>query len=464
MGELNLKRIISMFLCVVLLFFCGCSSNKTPEKVEINILNEYLNNINEFETAVREFGTTSSFIHMETGISVCVFYPHTGYGFLDDEIVKWVEDLTEEYINEMKEKKADSSELSVYFNSYLVGESVVSIKMQGTYFSSYMAHPIDIIKTFNADIKKCELIGMENIINNNLYKDFIELVILKAGVESKDVDELFFDNLVISKTGIEIILKRGDYLPMSDGTKSVVLKYDEIKEFLDKSFNYKNNKAEAVDGDISIIKETEKTEIDPNSPMLALTFDDGPSANTERILDVFNRYGGKATFFVLGNRVNVRKNTLIRIANEGHEIGNHSWSHRQLTHLTSDEIKDQIMMTRAKIYDITGKDCLIVRPPYGLCNDMVKEIGRNLGITFVNWSVDTLDWKNKDAQAIYNEVMKSVSDGEIILCHDLYKTTVEAIETVVPKLIDDGYQLVTVSQLMEYSDKNIEFGKVYYKQ
>ena len=251
---------------------------------------------------------------------------------------------------------------------------------------------------------------------------------------------------------------------MYEGTKSEVFKYDEIDEFLNKSFKYKNNKTEAVDGDISIIKEPQETEIDPDLPMLALTFDDGPSMNTEKILDILNQYGGKATFFVLGDRVNVRKNTLIRIVNEGHEIGNHSWSHRQLTHLTADEIKDQIMMTRAKIYDVTGKDCLIVRPPYGLCNDVVKEIGRNLGVTFVNWSVDTLDWKTKDAQAIYNEVIKNVSDGALILCHDLYKTTVDAIETVVPQLIDEGYQLVTISQLMEYSDKKIEFGKVYYRQ
>ena len=457
-----MKRIISMFLCGVLLFFCGCSSKKTPEKVEIDILNEYLNNINKFETTSREFGTTSSLIQMETGMSVCIFYPNTGYVFLDEEIANWIEGLSKKYITEMKGKTDETSELSVNYNSYLVGESVVSIKMEGTYFSSYMAHPIDIIKTFNADIKKCEFMGIKDIISDNQYKYFEELAILKADVEN--VDEHFFDNLVITKTGIEIILKCGDYFPMSEGSKSVVLKYDEIEGLLVKSFDYKTNKAEAVDGDISIIKETKETEIDPSAPMLALTFDDGPSANTERILDVLNQYGGKATFFVLGNRVNVRKNTMIRIVNEGHEIGNHSWSHRQLTHLTSQEIKDQIMMTRAKIYEVTGKDCLIVRPPYGLCNDVVKEIGKNLGVTFVNWSVDTLDWKTKDAQAIYNEVMKSVSDGAIILCHDLYKTTVEAIETVVPKLIDDGYQLVTVSKLLEYSDKNIEFGKVYYRQ
>jgi peptidoglycan/xylan/chitin deacetylase (PgdA/CDA1 family) len=153
-----------------------------------------------------------------------------------------------------------------------------------------------------------------------------------------------------------------------------------------------------------------------------------------------------------------------RIVKEGHEIGNHSWSHRQLTYLSDEEITDQIMMTRAKIYDTVGVDSLIVRPPYGACNDTVKAVGKKVGVSFVNWSVDTLDWKNKNAKAVRNEIMNSIFDGAIILCHDLHKTTVDAMEIVVPELIEKGYQLVTVSELMEYSEGTLVAGKVYYRQ
>ena len=125
---------------------------------------------------------------------------------------------------------------------------------------------------------------------------------------------------------------------------------------------------------------------------VALTFDDGPSAHTQRLLDIFQKYGGKGTFFVIGNNLDNRQETLKRIANEGHEIGNHSWSHRQFTSIGLGEVKDQIMMTRAKIFDITGVDCTIVRPPYGACNDSIKALGKEIGVSFVNWSVDTLDW------------------------------------------------------------------------
>jgi peptidoglycan/xylan/chitin deacetylase (PgdA/CDA1 family) len=120
------------------------------------------------------------------------------------------------------------------------------------------------------------------------------------------------------------------------------------------------------------------------------------------------------------------------------------------------------MMTRAKIYDVAGVDCRIVRPPYGACNDAVRAVGASVGVSFVNWSVDTLDWKSKNAVAVHNEIMSSVSDGAIILCHDLHKTTVDAMEKVIPALIEKGYQLVTVSELLEAKGKTVEAGKVYF--
>ena len=212
------------------------------------------------------------------------------------------------------------------------------------------------------------------------------------------------------------------------------------------------------------IDEPQKNDIDITKPMIALTFDDGPSAYTQRLLDVFQTYGGKGTFFVLGSTLDNRQETLRRIANEGHEIGNHSWSHSQFTDISTSEVKNEIMKTRNKIYDITGVDCTLVRPPHGACNDRIKAIGKELGVSFVNWTVDTLDWKSKNANAVYNEIMKYVADGYIILCHDLHKTTVDAMERAIPDLIEKGYQLVTVSELLTCRGGEIIPGEIYYKQ
>lgn len=122
------------------------------------------------------------------------------------------------------------------------------------------------------------------------------------------------------------------------------------------------------------------------------------------------------------------------------------------------------MMTRAKIYEVTGKDSLVVRAPYGACDEMVQGVGKELGVSFYNWSIDTLDWLTKDPAAIEKEIMNNVSDGDIILCHDLHETTVDAMERVIPKLIAEGYQLVTVSELMAYSEQKVEAGRLYTQQ
>ena len=201
--------------------------------------------------------------------------------------------------------------------------------------------------------------------------------------------------------------------------------------------------------------------IDPYKPMIALTFDDGPSEYTDRLLDIFATYGGKGTFFVVGNAVDSRQSTIKRICDEGHEIGIHSWNHSELTKLNRQGIKDQISWTQSKIFNVTGYKSTIVRPPYGSWNSDVKSVGKELNVSLVNWSIDTLDWKTKNANAVYNEIVGKVGNGDIVLCHDLHKTTVDAMEFVIPKLIEDGYQLVTVSQMLTYPDKTLEAGKMY---
>lgn len=202
-------------------------------------------------------------------------------------------------------------------------------------------------------------------------------------------------------------------------------------------------------------------QIDPAKPMIALTFDDGPGPYTERLLDIFAESGGKGTFFVVGYRISGREHILARMASEGHEIGGHSWWHSDLRTLTERAVADEIMMTRQRIFAAAGVDSRIARPPYGALSDHVKWISAQCGVAFVNWSVDTLDWKTRNADTVYNTVVTGAYDGAVILLHDIHASTVDAMERAIPKLIEDGYQLVTVSELMSYSDKPFESGRVY---
>jgi len=189
----------------------------------------------------------------------------------------------------------------------------------------------------------------------------------------------------------------------------------------------------------------------PHRPMIALTFDDGPSRYTEYILDILERHGARATFCVLGMNVSAWEDTILRTVELGSEVIGHSWNHPNLTLLGDDAIRRQIIDTSAAIEAVTGKPPpSIFRPPYGSVNARVKRVAEGLGYSTLNWTVDPEDWRNRDAQLIYQHIMNRTIDGSIILLHDIRRYTVEAMEIVIPALIEQGFVLVTASELIDY--------------
>ena len=209
--------------------------------------------------------------------------------------------------------------------------------------------------------------------------------------------------------------------------------------------------------------EPEPEVYEPRRPMVALTFDDGPASHTERILDVLEKYDGRATFFVLGHRLESGQYTVARAADLGNEIANHAWSHTNLAWLSEESITWEIQTTSAAIESIIGYSPPILRPPYGQTNARVRYVAGKLGYAMINWTIDTLDWRYRDPDRIYNVIMDRVEDGSVILLHDIHATTADAMERVIPSLIESGYQLVTVSELMDYFFGELEPGEVYFK-
>jgi len=195
--------------------------------------------------------------------------------------------------------------------------------------------------------------------------------------------------------------------------------------------------------------------------MIALTFDDGPRQETEHLLDILERYGARATFFVLGELVEPGRNTVVRAANMGIEIAGHTWTHLDLRHLSDQEITETIQSTSAAIESVVGFSPHIYRPPYGFTNDHVRRVSGELGYSIVNWTLDTLDWLHLDAGVVYCSIMNDVRNGDIILLHDVHATTIDAMERVIPSLIAEGFQLVTVSELLAYQYGELEPGMVY---
>lgn len=204
--------------------------------------------------------------------------------------------------------------------------------------------------------------------------------------------------------------------------------------------------------------------IDPKRPMVAITYDDGPGGKSEtRILDCLEKYDSVATFFYLGSRVSSGPDQIKRAQNIGCELGNHTWSHPQLTKLSTDKVKEQISKTNEAIKKASGVYPTVFRPSYGDINDAVNSA---VGMPVIMWSIDTLDWKTRDAKKTFESVKKAASasrlDGKIILMHSIHEPTAEATELIVPWLREKGYQTVTVSELIKYKQGELpKNGQVY---
>ena len=198
---------------------------------------------------------------------------------------------------------------------------------------------------------------------------------------------------------------------------------------------------------------TNKRQIDPTKPMVALTFDDGPNATTtNKILDILEKNNAVATFFELGNLVERYPDVVRREEELGCEVGNHSYEHKNLNTLSKAQIQADMKKSENAFINVLGHKTKLFRPPYGNANATVRS---TIEYPLINWNVDTLDWKSRNADKVVAHIRSFQNcDGKIILMHSIYDSTVKATEVIVPELISKGYQLVTVSELAYY--KGIE--------
>ena len=188
----------------------------------------------------------------------------------------------------------------------------------------------------------------------------------------------------------------------------------------------------------------------PRRPSVALTFDDGPGNYTLQILNTLARHNANATFFVLGRNLERNRGTALRIFESGNELSNHAFNHRRLIPpMAEEQIVQEILSTSAAIEEITGvPSSPMFRPPYGVWDDGLIRISYEIGYAIILWDTDPFDWLYLEACHIYYHIMGRVRDGAIIVLHDIYRTTAEAMERVVPGIIQLGFDLVTVSELI----------------
>ncbi len=198
--------------------------------------------------------------------------------------------------------------------------------------------------------------------------------------------------------------------------------------------------------------------IDPEKPIIALSFDDGPSVYTERIIAALEANNAEATFFMVGYNIRNYKDVVRQVYDAGMEIGNHTSDHKKLSEQSKETIRSQVFDNEDLINSIVPAGRIIVRPPYGSHNSTVRSIVQR---PMFNWSVDSLDWKTRNADSIVAQIKQDARDGYIVLMHDLYETTAEAAERIIPWLIDQGYQVTCISKMFKARGIPVEDGKVY---
>ncbi len=374
----------------------------------------------------------------------------------ENKITEYEQSDTEEPVYTIINKEYMSIGDTVLYNKDNVSSEIIgSIKKD------------EVVKVYKENDKGWSILlyndGLAFIESNKLTKKVDKVIPAEPGNENI-VEETFYAITNVNlrseasvKSDLLAEIKRNEKVTKIEQTGSwTKVRYKDIEGYVSTSYLSKTMVKNRVVKD----NVTPQGQIDPTKPMVALTFDDGPNpVATPMILDTLEKYNVRATFFDLGNLMLKYPDVVKREATLG-EVGTHTYSHKNLNAISDKEIAKEIELSKQAFNEVLGIDPPLLRPPYGNANAKVRTL---IDIPLINWNVDSLDWKYLNKDLTLHEIDKySNLDGKIILMHSIYKPTAEAVEVLVPDLLDRGYQIVTVSELAKYRGITLETGKIYY--
>jgi len=347
-----------------------------------------------------------------------------------------LETITKKILKENEDKKINVNKSFDNKFTYLEFES--NDKITSFFIDEETGEEVDF-KVFLKEGREDDFFSKLNELTYLKYPKFIaDVLTLQETKKIYQIKEneliIYFDNYIIE--------------PAINEKLFVKVNYNEIKDYLDFSFILDS---EYTNEDGYVYDKTKKT--------IALTFDDGPSgAKTDRIVEILENNKAHATFFMVGNKMNYGASSINNVLAKGNEIGSHTYAHKNMKRQKINTLIKDEAKTNEIYKNITGQDLIYTRPPYGAINKKVKE---GLDTIFITWSLDTEDWLHRDKQYIVDYVMENISDGDIILMHDLYDSTVEAVEELLPKLYASGYQVVSVTELANLKGRILEKNNIY---
>lgn len=379
-------------------------------------------------------------------------YPITRVQQADEQIDQWLTDTLTLFETDFSENHAgETGSYQVMYRAVEIDERYQSILLAGQYTAGKTK--ITVFLPLNLDMQEKRVLTAKEMFSQtgrvlfsldarmeNILDDPTDGYVIEP-------DDSILAYGVMNHEGYDIFLPAGSCMPHIYGDICITLPYTQLADIMQ------------VD---SPIIQSKVRKIDPTKPMIALTFDDGPSEHTIRILKVLAQYDARATFCVQGINVKPYSEVVKLAVSQGNEIASHTWNHPDLEKASESKIRKQLEDTNNIVAEVTGGyQVKVLRPPYGNVNKRVRTICAEMDMIIAHWELDTLDWATRNANKTYNKIMKDVDNGLIILCHDIYETTAEAAERAIPELVAQGYQLVTVSELFSFHKDGAQPGTVY---
>ncbi|MBB1565201.1 polysaccharide deacetylase family protein [Candidatus Gracilibacteria bacterium] len=432
-----MKKFIFSVVFVIFMFSCSFFGATLKVEGEENFnYKKYENTV--ILTKMREFGKT-----------------------LVENAKQEVKDLQKEGV------KLDGPKMIISSNEYK--DKGINSIVFNIFKSIYGANNQNIIKVFHTN-DKGEEISWQNILKldsadkkKELAKKMKEKLKSFEGLLTEDnvIDEQLAEYLENPKFYLEaekivFLLEAGTVGPYSRGFIEEEFYFNDLIEYLNQDTfpEIKKELEKLAEQKAKIEKEraakNAKIAARKNTDgkkYVALTFDDGPSPKTTPgLLEILKKNNVKATFFVLGKNVSAHPEIIQKEIEEGHEVGSHSWDHPALTKLKDAGVKKQIQDTDDALKKAIGKEATLLRPPYGAHNKRTDNIIKK---TILMWNVDSMDWKNRNVEKNIETTMKQVKDGSIILYHDIHQPSVDTIDSLIKKLKAEGYNFVTVSELLK---------------
>ena len=389
---------------MIIFLVCGCSNNKSTES--------YINSEDEY---------------------VAINYPITNINVLDDAISSYVNRI---YYNFKNMKSSNIPELNISYTYKEINENIINVSLQTEIITD---KTINKIKTFTYNKTNDKFLTMEDLVQDLDGLDYEVKKELLEKYQDADMDYLSnvsYDYFTIDDENLTLYFNPAEIKSKHDELIYLDIPLDSLKLLID------IDKTEDNDIYLSI----KKRNVSLDDKVVALTFDDGPSKYTNKILDVLKKYDACGTFFLIGNKVDFYGDVLKRMLLEGSEIGNHSYDHKLLTRLSKSDFQKEISKTQDAIKKVTGFTPTLFRPTYGGYTNILKSY---TDLKFVLWDVDSRDWQVKTKDKIIKNILPNVKSGSIILMHDNHEYSLNALEDVLKNLKNQGYKFVTVSELLE---------------